>query len=157
MAQRRAITTIFTGSFRRVFIDTSAWIALMNRRDRHHEQSADFFRSLGPSIRWITTWGIVAETYTWLRYHVSYRAGEHWLQEEAVLRDERRLEVIFPTASSEAGTRRNLSRFADQNLSYVDALSLYVVQSDRSIDAAFAFDHHLALTGLAVLPGTTGC
>jgi predicted nucleic acid-binding protein len=41
----------------------------------------------------------------------------------------------------------------DQDLSYVDALSLYVVQSHSDIDAIFAFDHHLALAGLPVFPG----
>jgi predicted nucleic acid-binding protein len=53
----------------------------------------------------------------------------------------------------EMGIRRNLSRFQDQDLSYVDALSLYVVQSRGDIDAIFAFDHHLALAGLPVFPG----
>jgi predicted nucleic acid-binding protein len=56
----------------------------------------------------------------------------------------------------EVEIRRNLSRFPDQELSYVDALSLHIVQSRRDFDAIFAFDHHLALAGIPVFPGPLG-
>ena len=37
--------------------------------------------------------------------------------------------------------------------SYVDACSLALVQSHPDIDVIFAFDHHLTLAGIPVLPG----
>jgi predicted nucleic acid-binding protein len=46
-----------------------------------------------------------------------------------------------------------IGRFHDQKLSYVDAFSIALIQSRPDIDAVFAFDHHMALAGLPVLPG----
>lgn len=138
---------------RRIFVDTSAWLALINRDERRHEAAVTFQRSLAEGVAWVTSWGIVSETYTWLRYHTGYRSAERWLHEHAGLTERGILEVVYPTVGMESGIRRTLSRFADQDLSYVDACSLNVVQSREDIDAVFAFDHHLSLYGASVLPG----
>lgn len=110
----------------------------------HHE--------LGRAPR-ITSWGIIAETYTWLRYHVGYRAASRWLDETAALEARGVLNVIYPDATSEAGIRRTLTRFADQDLSYVDAFTLVAVETHGRVGAIFAFDHDLTLAGLPVVPG----
>ena len=141
---------------RRIFVDTSAWLSLMNNKDRYHNDAVMFHRGVDPHAVRMTTWGIVAETYTWLRYHLGARHAQTWLQEETTLQTRRLLDVTYPTALMELGIHRNLSRFADQDLSYVDALSLYIVETHGDIDAIFAFDHHLALTGKPVLPGPLG-
>lgn len=57
----------------RVFIDTSAWIALMNSNEHHHTAAVTFHKSLAPMTLRITSWGIVSETYTWIRYHIGDR------------------------------------------------------------------------------------
>ena len=139
--------------FRRILVDTSAWIALMNRKDRLHERAAAFHREYGTSVRRVTTWGIVSETYTWLRYHIGHEAGQHWLQTQASLQSTGFLEVIYPTPDLDSGVRAILSRYADQDLSYVDAFSIHVIRSNKDLDAAFAFDHHFALAGVPVIPG----
>ena len=137
----------------RVFVDTSAWLALANRNDPYHDAAVHFHHQLNPRTARVTSWGVVAETYTWLRYHTGYRQAERWLQEEAAAESRGFLEVVFPVPAMEVSVRRNLGRFADQNLSYVDAFSVYVVESRADIDAIFAFDHHLAVVGVPVLPG----
>ena len=152
MAPPRWITTTSIVELRRIFVDTSAWLTLFNRNERYHEAALRFHAGLGPAAVRVTTWGIVAETYTWLRYHGSHLEAERWLYEETALQNQDVLEVVFPTLATELGIHRNLSRFVDQDLSYVDAFSLYVVQARRDIDAIFAFDHHLALAGLPVFP-----
>lgn len=141
---------------RRLFVDTSAWLALINAGERHHTRAVEFQRGLPGGVRRITTWGIVGETYTWLRYRIGYHAAQQWLHEEAELEERGVLEVVYPTAQTEAGTRRTVSRFADQDLSYVDAFSLYIVQTRRDFDAIFAFDHHLSLSGVPLVPGDIG-
>lgn len=138
---------------RGIFVDTSAWLTLINRNDRYHEAAVQFHRSLAPSVSRLTTWGILAETYTWLRYHEGYRQAERWMHESAALQSRGALDVVYPTAATETEIHRYLSRFADQDLSYVDALSLYVVQARGDIDAIFAFDRHMVLAGKPVLPG----
>jgi predicted nucleic acid-binding protein len=63
------------------------------------------------------------------------------------------LQVVYPDSQMELGVRKVIGRFHDQQLSYVDAFSLALIQSRPDIDAIFAFDHHLALAGIPVLPG----
>lgn len=138
---------------RAVFVDTSAWLTLMNRNDRYHDAVVQFHRSLDPLTKRISTWGVISETYTWLRYHEGYQHAARWLHESTALRQGGSLAIVFPTADMEIGIHDNLSRFADQDLSYVDALSLYVIKSRDDIDAIFALDHHFAFAGKPVYPG----
>ena len=144
---------ISIAELRGVFVDTSAWLALLNRNDAHYREAVRFHHSLGFAVSFVTTWGVVSETYTWLRYHVGYRQAERWLHEEASLQERGMLDVVYPTATTEAAIHRILSRFSDHDLSYVDAFSLYVIQLRGDVSAIFAFDHHLTLTGKPVLPG----
>jgi uncharacterized protein len=136
-----------------VFVDTSAWIDLMNRKERHHVDAVAFHKSLAPLTLRITTWGIVSETFTWIRYHVGSREASRWLASKEVLERQGLLQVVFPDPLMEVGVRKVIDRFHDQDLSYVDAFSIALIQSRPDIDAIFAFDHHMTLAGLPVLPG----
>ena len=137
---------------KRVFIDTSAWIDLMNSNERHHTAAVNFHKSLTPMTLRITTWGIVSETYTWIRYHIGYREASRWLTLKDSFEDQGFLQVVCPDHQMEIGVRKVISRFQDQQLSYVDAFSLALIQSRPDIDAIFAFDHHMSLAGIPVLP-----
>jgi predicted nucleic acid-binding protein len=109
-------------------------------------------RSLGHSVLRLVTWGVIAETYTWLRYHQGYRIAERWLTGSEQFVAEGRLEVLYPAEFMGPGIHRPLRRFEDQDLSYVDALSIALIQSRGDIDAVFAFDPRLGLAGVPVLP-----
>ncbi len=145
--------TTSIADIQRVFVDTSAWIDLMNRNERHHVDAVAFHKSLAPMTLRITTWGIVSETFTWIRYHVGSREASRWLTSKELLERQGLLQVVFPDPLMEVGVRRVIDRFHDQDLSYVDAFSIALVQSRPDIDAIFAFDHHMTLAGLPVLPG----
>jgi predicted nucleic acid-binding protein len=155
MVRKRWITTTSTGEISLLFVDTSAWLALLNRKDGRHVAAADFQRSLPSNVRRVTSWGIVAETYTWLRYHLGFPHADRWLAEEAALESRGLLQVVFPQKSMEAGIRRELTRYSDHDLSYVDAFTLHLAQMRGDIDAIFGFDRHLAMTRLPLLPGTS--
>ncbi len=101
----------------------------------------------------ITTWGIVSETFTWIRYHIGSREAMRWLTLKESLEHQGFLQVVFPDPQMEVGVRKVIDRFQDQSLSYVDAFSIALIQTRPEIDAVFAFDHHMILAGLPVLPG----
>jgi len=145
--------TTSIADIKRVFIDTSAWIDLMNSNERHHAAAVKFHKSLSPMTLRITSWGIVSETFTWIRYHIGYREASRWLTLKDSLENQGFLQVVYPDHQMEAGVRKVISRFHDQQLSYVDAFSLALIQSRPDIDAIFAFDYHMSLAGIAVLPG----
>ena len=138
---------------KRVFIDTSAWIDLMNSNERHHTAAVSFHKSLPPMTLRITTWGIVSETFTWIRYHIGSREALRWLILKESLEHQGFLQIVFPDPQMEVRVRKVIDRFQDQSLSYVDAFSIALIQSRPEIDAVFAFDHHMILAGLPVLPG----
>jgi predicted nucleic acid-binding protein len=145
--------TTSTAEIKRVFIDTSAWIDLMNRKEHHHAAAVAFHKSLSPMTLRITSWGIVSETFTWIRYHIGYREAARWLTLKDSLENQGYLQVVYPDPQMELGVRKVIERFDDQQLSYVDAFSIALIQSRPDIDAIFAFDHHLTLAGISVLPG----
>lgn len=146
--------TTSIAEIQRVFVDSSAWIDLMNKNERHHAAAVAFHKSLNPMTLRITSWGIVSETFTWIRYHIGSREASRWLALKESLEQQGFLQVVFPASQMEIGVRKVIDRFHDQDLSYVDAFSIALIQSRPDIDAIFAFDHHMALTGLPVLPGS---
>jgi len=145
--------TTSIADIQRVFVDSSAWIDLMNKNERHHAAAVTFHKSLNPMTLRITSWGIVSETFTWIRYHIGSREASRWLSLKESLEQQGFLQVVFPDSQMEVGARKVIDRFHDQDLSYVDAFSIALIQSRPDIDAIFAFDHHLAFAGLPVLPG----
>ena len=145
--------TTSIADIQRVFVDSSAWIDLMNKNERHHAAAVTFHKSLNPMTLRITSWGIVSETFTWIRYHIGSREASRWLALKESLEQQGFLQVVFPDSQMEVGVRKVIDRFHDQDLSYVDAFSIALIQSRPDIDAIFAFDHHMAFAGLPVLPG----
>ena len=144
--------TTSMADIKRVFIDTSAWIDLMNSNERHHTAAVTFHKSLAPMTLRITSWGIVSETFTWIRYHIGDREASRWLTVKDSLENQGFLQVIYPDSQMEAGVRKVIGRYHDQKLSYVDAFTIALIQSRPDIDVVFAFDHHLTLAGIPVLP-----
>jgi uncharacterized protein len=145
--------TTSIADIKRVFIDTSAWIDLMNSNERHHTAAVTFHKSLAPMTLRITSWGIVSETFTWIRYHIGNREASRWLTVKDAMENQGFLQVVYPDSQMEAGVRKVIGRYDDQKLSYVDAFSLALIHSRPDIDAIFAFDHHMTLAGIPVLPG----
>lgn len=145
--------TTSMSDIRRVFVDTSAWIDLMNNNERHHAAAVAFHKSLAPLTLRITSWGIVSETFTWIRYHIGDREAIKWLTIKDSLEKQGSLQILYPDSHTEVGVRKVIDRYHDQKLSYVDALSIALIQSRPDIDVIFAFDHHMALAGIPVLPG----
>ena len=62
-------------------------------------------------------------------------------------------ELAYSWPDAEWGTQVNLllGHF-DQDLSHTDAVSLVACQLQPTITQVFAFDHHLGLTGLTLMP-----
>lgn len=144
--------TTSTETYRTILVDSSAWIALAVSADTHHTAAVATYDTLQPLARYFTTWGVVSETYSWLLYHPGYRHAAAFLNEIQDMVGRGTLHMVYPTPASDSSTHRELARFADQQLSYVDAFNLVTARSTPSIDAIFAFDHHMHLAGLPVLP-----
>ena len=63
-----------------IFVDSGAWIALLNRRDQHHDDAAAILDSLGQQkAQLLTTDYVIDETVTWLRYRVNHAIAVQFL------------------------------------------------------------------------------
>ena len=68
------------------------------------------------------------------------------------LRVSPRLDKYYSTAEWEMAAEALLERYANQNFSFVDAVSFAMMHSEEIIEA-FAFDKHFATAGFVLLPG----
>lgn len=133
----------------KVFVDTGAWLALADTSDHLHQTAQKIFALLlrgGSQL--VTTNLVVAETYTLIRRRVGHKAAIRFLQS---IRSSPRLERVYINADVELQAEAILQQYADQDFSYVDAVS-FAVMRGRGMKSAFAFDRHFLLTGFLLIP-----
>lgn len=134
-----------------IFVDSGAWLALADRRDRYHETAvATYPQLLGQVPHLVTTNLVIAETYNLVRRRLGYEPGISFLRS---LRQTSRLIRVYSDEHLEMAAEEILHQFSDQTFSFVDAVSFSVMQQ-RGLDHAFAFDHHFQVMGFTLLPGT---
>ena len=134
----------------RLFVDAAAWIALADSDDQYHQVTAQAFAGLSEQrVNLVTTNLVVAESYTWIRHRLHHRAAVAFLDR---LSGAQRLERVLSTAELEEVAESILHQYADQDLSYTDAVS-FAVMRERGIQEAFTFDRHFAAAGFTMVPG----
>jgi len=131
-----------------VFVDTVAWIAVANTRDRYHDRARKLMVELRQQrAALLTTEFVLLETANALA-PVSLRGSAGTLIEG--LRHQSLLKII--PASSElfaAGWRLFLDR-PDKDWSLTDCAS-FVIMKGESSSAAFTADKHFEQAGFAIL------
>lgn len=134
-----------------IFVDTSAWIALSNQRDRHHDDASAIYSTLAQrNAQLLMTDYVIDETITRLRYDVSHATAVQFLNfvEHAEETDVLTIVEIDATLFREA--KRLFRQYADATLSFTDCTSFAVCQTHRIFEA-YAFDQHFAMMGISLL------
>jgi len=132
-----------------VFVDTSAWIAIINPRDKYHFAAKEFYSdTLAQKRRLLISNFIVAETYTNLLCKVGRHKAWSFLD---IIEQSPSVHCIWSSQELETQARDILRRYDDQDFSYTDAASFAMMQQ-REITDAFAFDHHFSVVGFIQLP-----
>lgn len=126
-----------------VYVDTSAFIAFLDRSDTYHSLFRRLFAE-PPAI--ITTPLVISEGHAWfLRRYDRIRA----MQFLAMVEDMVPLEIIDVGKSEQAGAVKLIRKFSDQDLTLADALGLHIMQL-RKIRLCWSTDFHLGLTGASL-------
>ena len=126
------------------YVDTSAFIAFVDRSDTHHPLFRRLF-SGPPAI--ITTTLVIAEGHAWfLRRYDRTRA----LQFLALIEDLAPLTVAAVGKAEQAGATLLLRKFSDQDLTLTDAAGLHLMR-ERRIKICWSTDFHLGLTGVSLV------
>src|SRR5215210_1657779 len=127
-----------------IYVDTSAFIAFVDRSDTHHALFRRLF-SEPPAI--FTTTLVIAEGHAWfLRRYDRFRA----LQFLALIEDLKPLKIAQVGPAEQSGATRLLRRFSDQDLTLTDAVGLHVMH-EQGVSMCWSTDFHLGLTDMKLV------
>ena len=133
----------------RIFVDTSAWFALNNRKDEHHQQARAFVQNLKEvQVLFLTTDYVVDETLTLLRLKVSHKEAVEFLRLFSRSRQVVR-EQVTPDQLKRA--EEIFAKYRDKSWSFTDCVS-FAFMEDRNLKDAFTFDTNFAQFGMRALP-----
>ena len=128
------------------YVDTSAFIAFVDRSDSFHVL---FRRLFAKPPKLFSSSLVIAEGHAWfLRRYDQQRA----LQFLAFVEDLKPLSVVSTGATEVAAASQLLRKFADQNMTLTDAVGL-VLMRERKTVACWSTDRHLGLTGVPLVLG----
>lgn len=132
---------------RRVFIDSSAYLALLDRDDEHHAEAVAILTQLARlRYRQFTTNVLLIEAHALILSTLGISSAAQFLRDRAASKTA----VIRVRASDETDAIRLLLRYTDKDFSFADAIS-FVVMERLGIQLAFSFDRHSAQYGLALV------
>jgi predicted nucleic acid-binding protein len=129
-----------------IFVDTSFWVALINRRDDHHGEATALIAA-HENDRLITTSDVRGETWTFLRRRAGHGIAVYFLD---VLRASPRLELVRVADSAEATADSWLRHRDDREFSWIDATS-FATMRELKIVEALAFDGDFSAAGFTEL------
>lgn len=136
----------------RLFIDTSAFVALEDEDDKEHKAALDYREKIRreetPFRALYTSNYILDEVVTLLRLKLGHQAavafGEN-LRRSKVLR---RLRV---TPAIEDNAWKIFKKYSDKDFSFTDCTS-FVLMEQEAISTAFTFDEHFQQYGFQMVP-----
>lgn len=128
-----------------IFVDTSFWVALRNRRDGNHVPAERLLQQRAGTAL-VTTNHVRGETWTYLRRRAGHRAAVDFLE---VVERSPRIRVTHVGEDLETEALRWLRRRDDREYSFVHATSFALMRSLR-IGEALTFDQDFAAAGFVV-------
>lgn len=129
-----------------IFVDTSFWVGLTNRRDTRHAQAKTLLATHDKD-RLVTTNEVRGETWTFLRRRAGHEVAVRFLD---TVTASPRVEVVRVSETVEADAEQWLRRRDDREFSWVDATSFATMRQLRTFEA-FAFDGDFTAAGFTEL------
>ena len=135
-----------------IFVDTSAWDALADKKDKDHTNALRFRDKIVGKYKLLTSDYILDELYTLLLMNVGFLPTVKYKEKLDTLIAEHVLDVIWIDHDF---AKRGWDVFeqynSDKLWSFTDCTS-FVVMKDFGITEVFAFDHHFEQMGFILLP-----
>lgn len=131
----------------KLFVDTSAWLALNDKNDQYHNKAAAKSSEIKKQrIELITSEYILDESITLIRYRISHQAavifGDSLLESSIV-----RIEDI--TNDYRLKAWEMFKKYEDKELSFTDCTSVVLMKHLR-LQKAFTFDEHFKQVGFEI-------
>ncbi|MCC6445043.1 MAG: type II toxin-antitoxin system VapC family toxin [Armatimonadetes bacterium] len=137
---------------RHILVDTSAWAALADAKDPHHEIAVLFSEEIiGDTTLFVTDY-ILDELYTLLLMNIKYQHTVEFKRKLDVLQQAGILKVVKVSEVTLSEAWAVFEKYnVDKRWSYTDCVS-YVVMKEIALEEAFAFDHHFIQMGFQCWP-----
>ncbi|BCB96064.1 DNA-binding protein [Dissulfurispira thermophila] len=131
---------------KRLFVDTGAWYALVDKNDPDHKEALSFIKN--NKIPLLTTNFIFDETITLLRSRLGWSVAKEFGQR---LKDSRFVSLISVEDEDEEKAWEIFLKYKDKDFSYTDCTS-FAVMKRLKIDFAFTFDSHFQTMKFNAMP-----
>ena len=138
---------------RRIFVDTSAFIACTDQADQFNKDALDLLRLLIDSrLLQVTTNYVLAEAYTRIRRKLGHQATVKFSDGIRKLVEKRELQVIYVDAALDKMAWEIFKKYADQDFSFVDCASFAWLRQHPECEV-FAFDDDFLWIGFTPFQG----
>ncbi len=132
-----------------IYIDTGAFLARYLSRDQYHQQAGAFWKEIGKNRESCFTSNFVLdETFTLLGRWAGYDFAS---QKAAKIYASKLLIILRPTREDEIKAIEFFQKYADQNVSFTDCISI-VLMRNKKIKRVFSFDSHFERAGFKLCP-----
>jgi uncharacterized protein len=135
---------------RRVFVDSSVYLALLDQDDEHHREATQIFHQLARErYRQFTTNVLLIESHALILSVLGRAQAAQFLKDM----QESHTVILRVRALDEERAKQILFQYADKDFSFADAIS-FAVMGRFAIRLAFTFDRDFAQYGFTVLTAT---
>ena len=137
---------------KQVFVDTGAWIAIVDENDEYHNLAAEYIKEIyQKNITLISTNYILDETVTWIKYKLGHKKAVKFkkLWDRNVQSGKLTVYWVDKEISSQAW--KIFKKYGDHSLSFTDCISFAVCQREE-INQIFGFDKDFNILGFLLSP-----
>ncbi len=132
-----------------IFVDTSAWIMLINKSEIDHRAAVEIYGKMSKATFVISNL-IIGETYTWLRKKVGYDKALEFLKAIDKKIERNQVKIIYSEPELEEQAVKLLEKYREHDFSYADAVSFSIMRNLR-VKQAFAYDRHFLTAGFEIV------
>ncbi len=128
----------------RIFVDTAAFIALVDTSDSNHKaEKKCYLEIIQPGNRLVSSNFVICETLNYLRTRISYKVAIEF--RESTYKSSI-LEIIPITLDIEEAAYKIFKKYKDKKFSFTDCTS-FAFMDKKKIKKVFSFDHHFTQFG----------
>ena len=136
----------------RLFVDTSAFLALEDGNDRNHKSAIEFRNAIRDSLTpyriLYTTNYVLDETLTIIQNELGHSSAISFGE---AIKSSKLVEILWIDKETDSNTWNIFKKYKDKNFSYTDCSS-FATMDREGIDSVFTFDKHFAQYGFKSLP-----
>lgn len=136
----------------RLFVDTSAWIALYIAEDQSHEKAKRLLhQEINKGTQFYTSNYVFDESITRLAYDAHWPTVDRFIVSFEASIKRKFLLKLWVDEQTEEESIEVLRKYHDQQLSFTEATIIVLVKRYR-MDAIFSFDNDFRKIGIRTLP-----